>query len=208
MKQKRWALVKATVALAKASSRWDCFSSGESSWKLYPRPPVRKPIFVYARSTCCAVIPAHDVTPLEITFPFELTTQSELFNFNARAISFLLWRTAKQPFSPASSCSCCEIHSTICPMSTVAWITLCGECQKTGRNPPTLACLSANSQRQHVWAYQHPIPDCYDCLIGDLGDSGAAGQNKRPVLLSTQPCSFHQSLGNHRLHFMSVSGQP
>ena len=68
IKQKRWALVKATVALAKASSRCDCFSSGESSWKLYPRPPVRKPIFVCARSTCCAVIPAHDVTPLEITF--------------------------------------------------------------------------------------------------------------------------------------------
>ena len=52
MKQKRWALVEATVALAKASSRWDCFSSVESSWKLYPRPPVRKPIFVWARSTC------------------------------------------------------------------------------------------------------------------------------------------------------------
>ena len=31
MKQKRWALVRATVALAKASSRWDCFSSGVSS---------------------------------------------------------------------------------------------------------------------------------------------------------------------------------
>ena len=46
MKQKRWALVRATVALAKASSRWDNFSSGESSWKLYPRPPVRNPIFV------------------------------------------------------------------------------------------------------------------------------------------------------------------
>ena len=44
IKQKRWALGKATVALAKASSRWDCFSSVESSWKLYPRPSVRKPI--------------------------------------------------------------------------------------------------------------------------------------------------------------------
>ena len=38
---------------------------------------------------------------------------------------------------------------------------------------------------------QFRIPDCNDCLIGDLGDSGAAGQNKRPVLFSTQPCSFH-----------------
>ena len=86
---------------ALGSSQGNCgsgegFSSVESSWKLYPRPPVRKPIFVWARSTCCAVIPAHDVTPLEITLPFELTTQSELFS--APDISFLLWRTAKQPF--------------------------------------------------------------------------------------------------------------
>ena len=31
------------------------------------------PIFVWARSTCCAVMPAQDVTPLKITLPLELT---------------------------------------------------------------------------------------------------------------------------------------
>ena len=36
------------MALAKDSSRWDCFSVSLSSWKLFPRPPVRKPIFVCA----------------------------------------------------------------------------------------------------------------------------------------------------------------
>ena len=131
MKQKRWALVRATVALAKASSRWDCLSSGESSWKLYPRPPVRNPILVCARSTCCAVIPAHDVTPLEITLPSELATQTELLS--APDISFLLWRTAKHPFSPASNSTCSEIQLIIWPMSPVAWITLWGDRQKTGK---------------------------------------------------------------------------
>ena len=90
IKQKRWALVRATVALV----------PGNSGQKTN--------FFVWARSTCCAVIPAHDVTRLEITLPLELTTQSELFS--TPDISFLLWRTAKQPFSPASSSSCFEIH--------------------------------------------------------------------------------------------------
>ena len=55
---------------------------------------------------------------------------------------------------------------------------------------------------------QFRISDCYDCLIGDLENSGAAGQDKRPVLPSTQPCRFHQSLSYHWIHILSVSDQP
>ena len=58
------------------------------------------------------------------------------------------------------------------------------------------------------FSIQLRIPDSNNCLIGDFWDSGAAGQNKRPVLFPTQSCSFHQPLGNHRLHFMPMSGQP
>ena len=36
-----------------------------------------------------------------------------------------------------------EIHSAICPRSTVAWITWWGDRQITGMRPSVLACLSA-----------------------------------------------------------------
>ena len=46
-----WALVRATVALQKASSFWASCSCWVSWWKLFPRPPLRNPTLVCASKT-------------------------------------------------------------------------------------------------------------------------------------------------------------
>ena len=120
---------KATVALAKASSRWDCFSSVESSWKLYPRPPVRKPIFVWARSTCCALL-----RDRLYHLPYVNSCMDHVMRGPPEN-----WHETTYPSLPVSQ---------IVPKGN-----MCGR-----------------------FSIQLRIPDSNDCLIGDFGDSGAAGQ--------------------------------
>ena len=60
------ALWRGTGALAKASCRCASFSPSSSCRNRLLRPPVRNPILFCARRTWCAIIPAHEVTPLEI----------------------------------------------------------------------------------------------------------------------------------------------
>ena len=176
MKQKRWALVRATVAPAKASSRWDCLSSGESSWKLYPRPPVRNPIFVCARSTCCAVIPAHDVTPLEITLPSELATQTELLS--ARHIISVV------KDSQASVFSCFQFHLFWNPAYHLTNVAC--SVDNTVRRPPENWQITTNSSLpiSQIVSESHScggvsielwISNGNHSFIGDFWDSCAAG---------------------------------